>query len=50
MTGLGLVDHVDDLHTHLRGGVFQLLHGDIFHKNHLIENFRNALICLMSDK
>ena len=50
MTGLGLVDHVDDLHTHLRGGVFQLLHGDIFHKNHLIENFRNVRICLMSDK
>ena len=49
MAGLCLVDHVNDLHAHLYGGVFQLLNGNVFHKNHLIITFLKGY-CNMSDK
>ena len=43
MTGLRLVDHVNDLHAHLRGGVFQFLDGNILHKNHLMNKFGSVV-------
>ena len=43
MTGLRLVNHVNDLHAHLRGGVFQFLDGNIFHKNHLMNKFGSVV-------
>ena len=50
MTGLGLIDHINDLHAHLYGGVFQFLNGNVFHKNHLNKSLVLRLLCNMSDK
>ena len=54
VAGLGLVNHIDHVHAHPCGSVFQFLDGYLFHNDHLMFSVSwfsmPGTLCSMSDK